>query len=115
MVHRGRVFQRRWESRKPLFMNRRNNLDNSIQHFYNDVFRYSPEKVGVHCGLEAGECAECELLQDEWRKFVSQTCPGPRSAHAVVASPSGGGKLFLFGMLPFTHFWPCLIPSKFRG
>ena len=35
--------------------------------------------------------------QDEWRKFVSPTCPGPRSAHAVVASPAGGGKLFLFG------------------
>ncbi|KAF9049842.1 hypothetical protein BJ165DRAFT_1341529 [Panaeolus papilionaceus] len=47
-------------------------------YFYNDVFRYTPEK-------------------DEWRKFVSQTCPGPRSAHAVVASPAGGGKLFLFG------------------
>jgi len=46
-------------------------------YFYNDVFRYSPEK-------------------DEWRKFVSPTCPGPRSAHAVVASPGGGGKLFLF-------------------
>ncbi|KAI0041460.1 galactose oxidase [Auriscalpium vulgare] len=47
-------------------------------YFYSDVFRYSPEK-------------------DEWRKFVSPTCPGPRSAHAVVASPAGGGKLFLFG------------------
>ncbi|KAI0029525.1 galactose oxidase [Vararia minispora EC-137] len=47
-------------------------------YFYNDVFRYSPEK-------------------DEWRKFVSPTCPGPRSAHAVVGSPVGGGKLFLFG------------------
>ncbi|EIM88870.1 galactose oxidase [Stereum hirsutum FP-91666 SS1] len=47
-------------------------------HFYNDVFRYTPEK-------------------DEWRKFVSPTCPGPRSAHAVVGSPIGGGKLFLFG------------------
>ncbi|KAL0958071.1 hypothetical protein HGRIS_000249 [Hohenbuehelia grisea] len=47
-------------------------------YFYNDVFRYSPDK-------------------DEWRKFVSPTCPGPRSAHAVVASPAGGGKLFLFG------------------
>lgn len=35
--------------------------------------------------------------QDEWRKFASPTCPGPRSAHAVVASPAGGGKLFLFG------------------
>ncbi|KAF8836041.1 galactose oxidase [Paxillus ammoniavirescens] len=47
-------------------------------YFYNDVFRYSPDK-------------------DEWRKFVSPTCPGPRSAHSVVASPAGGGKLFLFG------------------
>lgn len=52
--------------------------DDGKAHFYNDVFRYSPEK-------------------DEWRKFVSPTCPGPRSAHAVVASPVGGGKLFLFG------------------
>ncbi|KAF9449625.1 galactose oxidase [Macrolepiota fuliginosa MF-IS2] len=47
-------------------------------YFYNDVFRYTPEK-------------------DEWRKFVSPTCPGPRSAHAVAVSPAGGGKLFLFG------------------
>ncbi|KAF5347577.1 hypothetical protein D9756_010671 [Leucocoprinus leucothites] len=47
-------------------------------YFYNDVFRYAPEK-------------------DEWRKFVSPTCPGPRSAHAVASSPAGGGKLFLFG------------------
>ncbi|GBE83977.1 Kelch repeat-containing protein [Sparassis crispa] len=52
--------------------------DDGKAHFYNDVFRYSPEK-------------------DEWRKFVSPTCPGPRSAHAVVGSPAGGGKLFLFG------------------
>ncbi|KAJ7343500.1 galactose oxidase [Mycena albidolilacea] len=47
-------------------------------YFYSDVYRYSPEK-------------------DEWRRFVSPTCPGPRSAHAVAASPAGGGKLFLFG------------------
>ncbi|KAF8990456.1 hypothetical protein BDQ17DRAFT_1371847 [Cyathus striatus] len=46
--------------------------------FYNDVFRYTPEK-------------------DEWRKFVSPTCPGPRGAHAVVGSAAGGGKLFVFG------------------
>jgi len=38
-----------------------------------------------------------DLRQDEWRKFVSKTCPGPRSAHAVVASAASGGKLFLFG------------------
>lgn len=47
-------------------------------YFYNDVFRYSPEK-------------------DEWRKFVSPTCPGPRSAHAAVATPAGGGKIFIYG------------------
>lgn len=29
---------------------------------------------------------------------MSPTCPGPRSAHAVVSSPVGGGKLFLFGV-----------------
>ncbi|EJD41287.1 galactose oxidase [Auricularia subglabra TFB-10046 SS5] len=45
-------------------------------HFYSDVYRYTPEK-------------------DEWRLFTSPTCPGPRSAHAVVASPRG--HLFLFG------------------
>ncbi|RDB18721.1 Kelch domain-containing protein 4 [Hypsizygus marmoreus] len=51
--------------------------DDGKAYFYNDVFRYS--------------------IQDEWRKFVSPTCPGPRSAHAVVATPAGGGKIFLFG------------------
>lgn len=52
--------------------------DDGKAYFYNDVYRYNPDK-------------------DEWRKFVSPTCPGPRSAHAVVTSPAGGGKLFLFG------------------
>ncbi|KAI0821821.1 hypothetical protein BC628DRAFT_1392327 [Trametes gibbosa] len=52
--------------------------DDGKAHFYGDVYRYSPEK-------------------NEWRKFISPTCPGPRSAHAVVASPAGGGKLYLFG------------------
>ncbi|OAX34254.1 galactose oxidase [Rhizopogon vinicolor AM-OR11-026] len=52
--------------------------DDGKAYFYNDVYRYNPDK-------------------DEWRKFVSPTCPGPRSAHAVVASPAGGGKFFLFG------------------
>ncbi|KAL4068642.1 hypothetical protein V8B97DRAFT_1873062 [Scleroderma yunnanense] len=47
-------------------------------YFYNDVFRYSPDK-------------------NEWRRFISPTCPGPRSAHSVVATPAAGGKLFLFG------------------
>ncbi|KAH7912770.1 galactose oxidase [Hygrophoropsis aurantiaca] len=52
--------------------------DDGKAYFYNDVFRYSPDK-------------------DEWRKFVSPTCPGPRSAHSVVATAAAGGKLFLFG------------------
>ncbi|KAF8817011.1 hypothetical protein BYT27DRAFT_7325774 [Phlegmacium glaucopus] len=47
-------------------------------YFYNDVFRYTSEK-------------------DEWRKFVSPTCLGPRSAHGVAVSLAGGGKIFLFG------------------
>ncbi|KAJ7063287.1 galactose oxidase [Mycena amicta] len=47
-------------------------------YFYSDVYRYSADK-------------------SEWRKFTSPICPGPRSAHAVAASPAGGGKLFLFG------------------
>ncbi|KAJ7155981.1 galactose oxidase [Mycena crocata] len=47
-------------------------------YFYSDVYRYSPEK-------------------DEWRRFISPTCPGPRSAHAVAVSQAGGGKIFLFG------------------
>ncbi|KAL1742568.1 hypothetical protein HDZ31DRAFT_84034 [Schizophyllum fasciatum] len=47
-------------------------------YFYNDTFRYNPEK-------------------NEWRKYVSPTAPGPRSAHAGVASPAGGGKIFIFG------------------
>ena len=79
MVHRWRILQRGWASRElsPHFTSSMIHLI-TPQHFYNDVFRYTPEK-------------------DEWRKFVSPTCPGPRSAHAVVASPAGGGKLFLFG------------------
>jgi hypothetical protein len=36
-------------------------------------------------------------MKDEWRRFATPTCPGPRSAHATVAAPMGGGKLFLFG------------------
>ncbi|KIY73251.1 galactose oxidase [Cylindrobasidium torrendii FP15055 ss-10] len=52
--------------------------DDKKAYFYNDVFRYNPEK-------------------DEWRKYVSKVCPGPRSAHAIATSPSAGGKLWLFG------------------
>ncbi|KAL1719131.1 hypothetical protein EV715DRAFT_290573 [Schizophyllum commune] len=47
-------------------------------YFYNDTFRYNPEK-------------------NEWKKYVSPTAPGPRSAHAGVALPAGGGKIFIFG------------------
>ncbi|KAJ7452441.1 galactose oxidase [Mycena galericulata] len=54
-------------------------------YFYSDVYRYSPDK-------------------DEWRRFISPTCPGPRSAHAVAASQAGGGKIFLFGSLLALEF-----------
>ncbi|KAH0834643.1 hypothetical protein J3R83DRAFT_10152 [Lanmaoa asiatica] len=67
-------------------------------YFYNDVFRYSPDKVRLTRTIQV--CISSNVVlrsQDEWRKFVSQTCPGPRSAHSVVASPAGGGKLYLFG------------------
>ena len=43
------------------------------------------------------DVAVLNVSKDEWRRFVSPTCPGPRSAHAVAASPAGGGKLYLFG------------------
>ncbi|KAF8124585.1 hypothetical protein EV363DRAFT_1177870, partial [Boletus edulis] len=49
-------------------------------YFYN-VFRYSPTKY------------------DEWRKFVSQTYPGPRSAHSIVASTPGGNSILLVRFL----------------
>ncbi|KAG1796886.1 hypothetical protein EV424DRAFT_1442978 [Suillus variegatus] len=39
--------------------------DDGKAYFYNNVYHYNPDK-------------------DEWRKFVSPTCPGPRSAHAVL-------------------------------
>ncbi|CAE6457105.1 unnamed protein product [Rhizoctonia solani] len=72
-------------------------------HFYNDVYRYSPDK-------------------NEWRLYTSPTSPSPRSAHAVVPSPSNGGQLFLFGgefsslnQTTFHHyrdFWVFSIETK---
>ena len=52
--------------------------DGTTVQIYPDLFRYDPGK-------------------NEWRQFTSPTSPGPRSAHQVVASPAGGGKLWLFG------------------
>ena len=46
--------------------------------FYQDLFRYIPEK-------------------NEWRSYSSKIQPGPRSAHQMVASPAGGGQLWCFG------------------
>ena len=53
-------------------------FDGTSAFFYPDLYRYSIDK-------------------QEWRRFSSPTQPSPRSAHQVVASPSGGGKLILFG------------------
>ncbi|KAF8609724.1 galactose oxidase [Ceratobasidium sp. AG-I] len=52
--------------------------DDGKAHFFNDVFRYSPDK-------------------NEWRLYTSPASPSPRSAHAVVGTPANGGQLFLFG------------------
>ncbi|KAG6848999.1 hypothetical protein H0H93_012084 [Arthromyces matolae] len=52
---------------------------------------------GNHLWCIGGEFFSDDGKADEWRKFVSPTCPGPRSAHAVVATPAAGGKIFLFG------------------
>ncbi|KAK4047007.1 Kelch repeat-containing protein 3 [Microbotryomycetes sp. JL201] len=53
-------------------------FDGQKVELYADMYRYAPDK-------------------NEWRKFTSPTAPGPRSAHQMVASPAGGGKLWLFG------------------
>lgn len=53
-------------------------FDGTSAFFYPDLYRYSIDK-------------------QEWRRFSSPTQPSPRSAHQIVASPSGGGKLILFG------------------
>ncbi|KAM0787659.1 hypothetical protein ACM66B_003723 [Microbotryomycetes sp. NB124-2] len=53
-------------------------FDGQKVELYADMYRYAPDK-------------------NEWRKFTSPTAPGPRSAHQMVPSPAGGGKLWLFG------------------
>lgn len=53
-------------------------FDGTHAFFYNDLYRFSPDK-------------------NEWRRYSSPTFPGPRSAHQIVATPAGGGKLWLFG------------------
>lgn len=47
-------------------------------YFYQDLFRYNIDKK-------------------QWHTIYSPNSPGPRSAHAMVASPADGGKLWLFG------------------
>lgn len=53
-------------------------FDGTNCYFYPELFRYNTEK-------------------NEWKKLSSPTQPSPRSAHQIVASPAGGGKLWLFG------------------
>ncbi|KAH8915138.1 galactose oxidase, partial [Atractiella rhizophila] len=53
-------------------------FDGDKCYFYNDLYRYAPDK-------------------NEWKKFTSPTCPGPRSAHQIAPMASQGGKLWLFG------------------
>lgn len=53
-------------------------FDGTSAFFYPDLYRYAIDK-------------------QEWRRFSSPTQPSPRSAHQMVPSPQGGGKLILFG------------------
>ncbi|PWN47512.1 galactose oxidase [Violaceomyces palustris] len=53
-------------------------FDGEKAYFYQDLYKYSPEK-------------------DEWRSYSSQNQPGPRSAHQICASPASGGLLWCFG------------------
>ncbi|GAA5907738.1 Kel3p [Sporobolomyces salmoneus] len=52
--------------------------DGQTVELYADLYRYDPGK-------------------NEWRRFTSPTQPGPRSAHQMVATPAGGGKIWIFG------------------
>ncbi|GAA6060520.1 hypothetical protein JCM10212_005601 [Sporobolomyces blumeae] len=52
--------------------------DGQTVELYADLYRYDPSK-------------------NEWRKFTSPSQPGPRSAHQMVATPAGGGKIWIFG------------------
>ena len=71
--------------------------------FYQDLYRYIPEK-------------------NEWRSYSSHTQPGPRSAHQLVGSPASGGQLWLFGgefaslkQTNFHHYrdlWVYSIPER---
>ena len=106
MVHWRRVFQPGWESGAPLHLS-----------LWPDNLTPSSISTVMYSGIHPRRCVTVQqittlarlgkCLQDEWRKFVSPTCPGPRSAHAVVPSPAGGGKLFLFGVPMSTCHWLC--------
>jgi hypothetical protein len=54
-------------------------------------------QIRYSTGTRGGKDILLNRMKDEWRRFATPTCPGPRSAHAAVAVPMGGGKLFLFG------------------
>lgn len=53
-------------------------FDGGKAYFYNDTFRYSPDK-------------------NEWRQYTCPTAPAPRSAHAAVVLPKDGGSIWIFG------------------
>ncbi|KAF8799197.1 hypothetical protein BYT27DRAFT_7236407 [Phlegmacium glaucopus] len=52
--------------------------------------------IGGEFFSEDGQAVQYTPEKDKWCKFISPTCPGPRSAHAVAVSLAGGRKIFLF-------------------
>ncbi|GAA5911012.1 hypothetical protein JCM6882_006748 [Rhodosporidiobolus microsporus] len=53
---------------------------------------YDGQKVAMYADLYRFDPAK-----NEWRRFTSPTQPGPRSAHQVVGTVAGGGKLWVHG------------------
>ena len=79
-------------------------FDGQKLHTYNDVIRYDPSKPA----------------NEAWRIYKSKNAPAPRSAHQVVSTSQGGGKLWLFGgefaghstFYHFGDFWCFDVTSK---
>lgn len=60
-------------------------FDGTTCTFYPELYKYNTEK-------------------NEWRRLSSPTQPSPRSAHQMVASPSGGGRLYVSAQLTVGGF-----------
>ncbi|CEH16637.1 Protein containing repeated kelch motifs [Ceraceosorus bombacis] len=65
--------------------------------FYANLFRYTPSSNPAATANQADSTTSSSQDRGTWRQYSSANQPGPRSAHAVAASPAAGGMLFVFG------------------